>query len=178
MKLWMILNRAIVGWQMILRGLPGWHSQFIISAAGLAAALLVFVFMAFLVMAAASMNISMPPEGVGVLIALFVLALPVIALVVTLMTTRRFLNSQVPILPALVPGVYAMSAFLLFEGLLAMIGGPIVMLAWLGASYLLFRLARIALAWNIGVAAGFAVLTVVMLVAMRLAIYMLPTPSL
>jgi len=173
-KLWTVVNRAIVGWQMIVRGQPGWRSQFTISAAGLATALFVFVFVAFLGVAAASMSIGMP-GGMGVLTAMAVLALPVISLVVTLMISRSFINSQAPMLPVLVPGVYAMAGFLLFEGLLALIGGPIVMLAWFGTGYLLFRLARIALLWSIGVAAGFAALTIVLLVAMRLALYMLPT---
>jgi len=172
MKLWSTLNRAIVGWQMIVRGLPGWRSQFTISAAGLATALIIFAFMAFLEIALASMSVGMP-GGFGVLASLVVLALPVIALVTTLLSTRNFLKTDVPVLPALVPGVYAMTAFLAFEGLLAMVGGPVVMLAWLAAGYLLFRLARMALDWTVGVAVGFAVLTVVLLVAVRLALYML-----
>ncbi|MGV8855442.1 MAG: hypothetical protein ACOH2L_12430 [Devosia sp.] len=171
MKLWSTLNRAIVGWQMIVRGLPGWRSQFTISAAGLATALIIFAFMAFLEIAIASMSVGMP-GGFGVLASLIVLSLPVVALVATLMSTRNFLKSQAPVLPALVPGIYAMTAFLAFEGLLAMIGGPVVMLAWLVAGYLLFRLARLALDWTVGVSAGFAVLTVLLLVAMRLALYM------
>lgn len=171
MKLWTTLNRAIVGWQMILRGQPGWRSQFTISAAGLATALFIFAFVAFLAIALASTSVGMP-GGLAVLASLVVLALPVIALAATLLGTRNFLKSEVPVLPALVPGVYAMTAFLIFEGLLAMIGGPVVMVAWLAGGYLLFCLARTALDWSVGVAVGFAVLTVVLLVAMRLALYM------
>ncbi|MGV8833554.1 MAG: hypothetical protein ACOH2N_16400 [Devosia sp.] len=177
MKLWTILNRAIVGWQMIVRGQPGWRSQFTISTAGLVTALFMFAFVAFLAVAIASTSIGMP-GGLGVLTAIVVLALPVVSMVATLMISRNFLKSQVPLLPVLVPGVYALTAFLVFEGLLATIGGPIVMLAWLGLGYLLFRLARVALDWSIGIALGFAVLTVVLLVAMRLALYMVSYASL
>ena len=177
MKLWVILNRAIVGWQMIVRGHPGWRSQFTISAAGLATALFIFAFMAFLAVAIASMSVGMP-GGFGVLASMVVLAVPVVAFVLSLLTTRSFLKDPVAMLPALVPGVYALTAFLLLEGLLAMIGGPIVMLAWLGTGYLMFRLARVALDWNIGVSTGFAVLTVVLLVAIRLALYMASTAPL
>lgn len=171
MKLWTVLTKAIAGWQMIVRGQPGWRDRFTISAAGLAMALFVFAFTAFLAVAFASMSIGMP-GGLGVLAAMVVLALPILALVVTLMMTRNFLKSEAPLLPVLVPGIYALTAFLLIEGLLAMLGGPIVMLAWLALGYLLFRLARLALDWTVGVAAGFAVLTVLLLVAMRLALYM------
>lgn len=171
MKLWTIVNNAISGWQMIVRGHPGWRSRFTISAAGMATALFVFAFMAFLAVAAVSTSIGMP-GGTGVVLAMVVLALPVISLVATLMSTRRFLGSDTPILPILVPGVYAMTAFLVVEGLLAMIGGPIVMLSWFAVAYLLFRLARVAAEWSVGVSVGFAVLTVVLLVAMRMALYM------
>ncbi|MCS6758873.1 MAG: hypothetical protein MO852_07500 [Candidatus Devosia euplotis] len=171
MKLWTTLNRAIVGWQMIVRGHPGWLSQFTISLAGLATALFIFAFVAFLAVTATSMSIGMP-GGFDVLSAMVVLALPIISLLATVLLTRRFINSQAPVLPVFVPGIYAITAFLLLEGLLALIGGPIVMLAWFGAGYLLFRLARVALGWSIGIAIGFAVLTVVLLAAMRLTLYM------
>ena len=58
-----------------------------------------------------------------------------------------------------------------------MLGGPVVMLAWLGLAYMLYQLARAAAAWTVTISAGFAVLTVVLLVAMRLALYMLSTTA-
>ena len=88
---------------------------------------------------------------------------------------------RVPVLPlyfvALIPGIYALTAFLLVEGFLALFGGPIVMMSWLVIGYLLYRLARVSAGWNLGVAAGFAVLTVLLLVAMRVALYMLTSPA-
>lgn len=176
MKLWTIVANAVSGWMMIARNEPGWRDRFTISAAGLATALCIFAFMAFLAVAFASMSIGMP-SAVGVAAAMFALALPITAFVVTLLGTRIVLKSEVFMLPVLVPGLYALTAFLLAEGLLAMIGGPVVMLAWLGLGYLLFLLVRAATGWNVGIAAGFAVLTVVLLVAMRLALYMLSTPA-
>ena len=176
MKLWTILTNAVVGWLMIVRGEPGWRDRFTISAAGLVTALAIFAFLAFLAVAFASMSIGMPSAG-GVVAAMVVLALPIIALVVTLLGTRILLKSDEPMLPVLVPVLYALSAFLLVEGFLALISGPVVMLSWLGLFYLLFRLARVATGWNMGIAAAFAVLTVVLLVAMRLALYMLSTPA-
>lgn len=172
MKLWTNLRNAVTGWIMIVRGEAGWREHFTISAAGLATALFIFAFVAFLAVAVASMDIGMP-NIIGVLIAMFVLALPVTALVVTLLGTRIALKGSEPVLPVLVPGVYALTAFLLAEGLLAMIGGPVVMLAWIGQGYLLYRLARMATSWSVGVAAAFAVLSVVLLVALRLGLYML-----
>lgn len=172
MKLWTIISDAVAGWIMILRGEDGWRDRFRISTAGLATALFIFAFVAFLAVAVTSMSIGMP-SIIGVLAAMFVLALPVTAFVVSLLGTRLMLKSDAPMLPVLVPGTYALTAFLLAEGMLAMIGGPVVMLAWLGQAYLLYRLARVATTWNVGIAAAFAVLSVVLLVALRLGLYML-----
>tara|TARA_R110002020_G_scaffold12525_7_gene45907 strand:- start:2101 stop:2634 length:534 start_codon:yes stop_codon:yes gene_type:complete len=177
MRLWTVLRQALAGWQMILRGEPDWRTQFSLTPAGLATALSIYAFVAFLAVAIAATSIGMP-GAFGVLAAMVVLALPVIALALSLLLTRNFLKSPAPLLPVLVPGIYALTAFLLIEGLLAMIGGPIVMLAWIGIGYLLFRLARHVQAWSRGIAAGFAVLTVLMLVAMRLALYMVSTAPL
>lgn len=176
MKIWGAITDAIAGWMMILRGEPGWRERFSITTPGLIAALVVFAVMAFVAVAIASMSIGMP-SVVGVLAAMFVLALPVTSLVVTVLGTRMVLKSEEPVYPVLVPGIYALTAFLITEGVLAMIGGPVVMLAWLGLGYLLYRLARVATGWNVGIAAGFAVLTVVLLVAMRMALYMLSNPG-
>jgi len=172
MKIWSVLSDATRGWQMIISGQPGWRDRFTLSGAGLATALCVFAFFAFLAVALASMSIGMP-ASFGVLAAMVILALPVISLLVTLVTTRNILKSEAPMLPVLVPGIYAMTGFLLIEGLLAMIGGPVVMMAWFALGFLLYRLARQAYDWSLGTAAGFAVLTVLLLVAMRYALYML-----
>jgi hypothetical protein len=172
MKLWSVITNAIAGWTMILRGEDGWRERFRLSAAGLVTALLIFAFVAFLAVAVASMSIGMP-SAIGVLAGMFVLALPVTALVVSLLGTRIVLKSEEPMLPVLVPGVHALTAFLVAEGVLAMIGGPVVMLAWLGQGYLMYRLARVATTWNVGVSAAFAVLSVALLVALRLGLYML-----
>ncbi|WP_332698791.1 hypothetical protein [Devosia sp.] len=176
MKLWAALSQAVAGWMMILRGEPDWRERFSLTAPGLVTALVIFGFVAFLAVAVASMSIGMPSFG-GVLTAMFVLALPVTSLVVTFLGTRILLKTAAPIYAVLVPGIHALTAFLITEGLLAMIGGPVVMLSWLALAYLLFALTRAATGWTIGVSAGFAVLTVVLLVAMRVALYMLSTQA-
>jgi hypothetical protein len=172
MKLWAALSNAVAGWMMILRREPDWRERFSLTMPGLVTALAVFAFVAFLAVAVASMSIGMPSFG-GVLTAMFVLALPVTSLVVSLLGTRMLLKSMHPVNDVLVPGIYAVTAFLIAEGLLAMIGGPVVLLSWLALGYLLFALARAATGWTVGVSAGFAVLSVVLLVAMRMALYML-----
>ena len=176
MKLWSAITRAFAGWVLILRGQPGWRDYFTLSAPGFVTALLVFVLAAFIAVIFASLSIGLPSLP-GVLAAMFVLALPVITFVLTLLGTRMMLKSQEPMLELLVPGTYALTAFLLVEGALAMIGGPIVMLAWLGIAFMLFCLARAATSWNVGVAFCFAVFSVVLLVALRLALYIVSSSA-
>ncbi|WIJ24866.1 hypothetical protein [Devosia sp. RR2S18] len=179
MKLWAALASAARGWLLILRGEEGWRAYFSLTAAGLTTALAIFAFAAFLAVGFASMSIGMPSLP-GVIMAMLVLAIPIAALFFALQLTRSMLKRDEPLLPVLVPGVYALTAFLLVEGFLAMFG-PVVMLSWLALGYFLFRLTRLARGWSVGVAAAFAVLTVVLLVAMRLGLYMLssalPAPS-
>lgn len=182
MKIWAALRQAVIGWVMLLRGQDGWRERFALTQAGLASALVIFFFTTFLVVAATlavainSVGIGMP-GSTGIVAAIFVLALPLTSLVVVLLGTRMTLKSQEPALDVMVPATYALTAFLLAEGFLAMLGGPVVMLAWLGLAYMLYRLARSATAWTTAISAGFAVLTVVLLVAMRLALYMLSTAA-
>lgn len=176
MKLWNILSHAVRGWNAILRGHAGWREHFTLSTPGLVTAILIYALADFLAVAFASLSIGLPSLP-GVIAAMIVLALPIVAFVVTLLGSRAMLKSNQPVLPLLVPGVYALTAFLLIEGLLALYGGPIVMLAWAGLAYLLFRLLRAATDWNSGIASSCAVFTVVLLVALRLALYMLSSSA-
>jgi hypothetical protein len=176
MKIWAALRNATIGWVMLLRREDGWRERFALTAPGLLTALVIFAFATFLAVAVTSLSIGMP-SLIGVVAAMFVLALPLTSLVVVLLGTRMALKSEEPALDVMVPATYALTAFLLAEGLLAMLGGPVVMLAWLGLAYMLYQLARSATTWTVAISAGLAVLTVVLLVAMRLALYMLSTTA-
>jgi hypothetical protein len=51
------------------------------------------------------------------------------------------------------------------------------MLSWIALGFVMFCLARAATGWNVGVASCFAVFTVLLLVALRLALYMLSSSA-
>ncbi len=176
MKITAILSQALAGWLLILRGKPDWQQRFFLTVPGLVTALLIFALAAFVAIIFASMSIGLPSLP-GVAAAMVVLALPVLAFWLSLIATRAWLKSPVPMLPLMVPGVYALTVFLLFEGVLALLGGPIVTLAWISLGIVLFTLARAATDWNLGVAVCFAVFSVVLLVALRLALYMLSSTA-
>jgi len=172
MKLWAAISQAMLGWIEIVRGDSDWRQHFVLTAPGLVTALLVFALAAFVGVALASLEIGFPSLP-GALAAMLVLALPLLAFVLSVVGSRTLLKSPQPLLPLLVPGTYALTAFLLIEGLLAMFGGPLVMLSWLAIAYLLYRLLRAATDWPNAIAACSAVLSVVLLVGLRLALYML-----
>lgn len=173
MKIWTALMRASTGWMKLLRGEADWRDYFTRSASGMSTALAIFVFVIFLTVIVVSIGADIP--GIfAILAGMFALALPLTAMVVTLLGTRMAVGSTEPLNDVLVPGIYALTAFIVVEGLLAtLIGGPVVLASWLGLGYMLFRLARAATSWQVGLCIGFAVLTVLLLVAMRQALYML-----
>ena len=171
MTMWRALGDAVAGWVLILRGDAGWRERFRFSAPAVVNALVVVLFIAFLGVALGSTSVGMP-SVLEVVVTMAALALPALALLVTLVLTRNMLRSPVPLLPIMVPGLYLVAAFILLEGALAMIAGPLALLSWLVLAWFVFRLARVATDWNAGVVAAFAVLTVAMLVAMRLGLYM------
>lgn len=175
MKLWKALSNAAAGWVQLLAGDAGWRARFNLSAAGLMTALAIFLFVLFLAVMIVAMVVgSELPGGFAIAAGVFTLALPLVAMVVTLVGTRRAVGSSDPLRDMLVPGVYALVAFIILEGLLVtLIGGPVVVLAWLALGYLLYRLARAATSWPVALSVGYAVLTVLLLVTMRQALYML-----
>lgn len=172
MKLWAALSNAGAGWRMIATGEAGWQDRFALTAPGLVTALIVFMLATFLGVAIASFTVGLP-SLFGIAAAMLALALPLVSLILVLHGTRMALGSTGPVRNMMVPAVYALAVFVLVEGVLAMVAGPLVMLAWLGLAWLLYRLARTASGWNVAISGGFAVLTVVLLVAMRLGLYML-----
>lgn len=108
MKLWAALREAFAGWLMIVRGELGWRDRFALSGAGQATALAIFAFVTFLGVAFASISIGMPGL-VGILIAMAVLALPLLALVIGIFGTRRLVGTPVPAYDVLVPGTYLLA---------------------------------------------------------------------
>ena len=173
MKIWTALRNAAKGWVLLLRGDAGWREQFTRSAAGLATALAIFIFVVFLAVIIVAIGTDIPGLF-AILAGMFALSLPLVSMALVLAGTRMALGVAGPTYDVLVPGTYALMGFIVVEGLLAsLFGGPIVVVSWLALGYLLYRLARAATGWHTGISIGFAVLTVLLLVAMRQALYML-----
>ena len=176
MKLWAALANAFAGWIKITRGEADWRSHFAFTAPGLVTAILIYFFFAFLAVAFASMNIGMPGLT-GIASALIVQGLSLVALALAIQGTKAMLKSPQPMLDLMVPGTYVLVFYLIVGAILSLIGGPVLVLLWVVLGYLLYRLARVATPWSIGISLAFAVLTVLLLVGMPVTLYMLSNPA-
>lgn len=175
MKIWAALSEAFKGWIAIVRGEADWARHFSISAAGLATALVLFLFFALLSIALATADVGIP-SIFGLIIALIVQSLSIVALLIGILVTRKIMPGDIQLMRLMVPGLYALIAYLIAGTILSLIAGPVLVLLWIGLAFLLFCLGRQAGGWSIGVAAAFAVLTMVLLVGMPVTLYMLLGP--
>ncbi|MBJ3784667.1 hypothetical protein [Devosia sediminis] len=175
MTIFKALQQAIQGWIMIVRGEAGWQDRFRLTMPGLATALVLFYLFAFLGVVLASLSFGVPT--LAELIATMGLqSLFLVALLIGIFGTRAAVKDRGAILPLLVPGVYALTFYLILGALLSLVAGFLLPLLWLGLLVLLFRLGRMAGGWSIGVSAAFAVLTILLLVGTPIALYMMPAP--
>ncbi|MBO9589396.1 hypothetical protein [Devosia sp.] len=175
MKTFAALKEALAGWIAIIRGEADWQRHFTISAAGLTTALVLFLFFSLLSIALATADVGIP-NFFGLLIALLVQSLSILALLIGIFVTRRMVPGDARVLDLLVPGIYALIAYLVVGTILSLIAGPVLILLWIGLAFLLFHLGWRVGGWNIGVAAAFAVLTMVLLVGMPVTLYMVLGP--
>ncbi|KKB76657.1 hypothetical protein VW35_18020 [Devosia soli] len=175
MKIFAALRNAITGWVGLVRGDTDWRRFFAISSAGLTTALVLFLFFALLSIALASANVGMP-SLFGLVIAVLVQSLSILALLAAIFATRRAVPTSASLFEMLVPGIYALIAYLILGTILSLIAGPVLVALWIGLAVLLFFLGRRAAEWNIGVSAAFSVLTMVLLVGLPVTLYMLLGP--
>lgn len=175
MKIWAALSEAFAGWMKILRGESGWQSHFALGPAGLATALVIYVFFALVSIAIASIGVNMPTLP-GLAAGLVVQCLSLLALLLGALITRSAVPGRQPLLALIVPGLYALVCYLVLGTVFSMFGGFVLLILWLGLGYLFYRLARMAAQWSIGVSIAFAVLTMALLVGMPMTLYMLSGP--
>jgi hypothetical protein len=175
MKLVATLRDAINGWVAILRDQPDWANHFRLSAAGLATAVVLFYLFAFLAIVIGSMAFGVPTPA-GLVAAMLGQSLFLVALVVAVFATRSMLRDREPVPTLLVPGVYALVAYLALGTLITLLFAPLLPLLWLAMAWLLYRLGRVAAGWPLGVAAAFGILSVVLLVGIPATLYMLFSP--
>lgn len=172
MKLWAALSEAVTGWMMILRGEDGWRDHFSLTLPGLATSIVIFLFCAFLAIAMASTYQGMPGLF-GILDALLAQTLWIVAVYLSVEINTRILRSGFAKLDMMVPAIYLLVFFLLVGSLFNLVMPLAVLLLTAALGYPFYRLGRVIAGWPAANALVFAVLTVVLLVGLPLALYML-----
>lgn len=175
MTIFKALRQAVYGWIMILRNQAGWEQRFRLTGAGLTTVLVLFYLFAFLAVVLASLEVGVPTL-IGLFSIMLYQSLWLAALLIGIFGTRFAVRDQRSPLPLLVPGVYALTFYLILGALVSLALPFLLPLLWLGLVYMLFRLGRAAGGWTIGVSAAFAVLTVLLLVGTPMALYIMPAP--
>lgn len=177
MKIWAALSKALAGWMMILRGEPGWREQFSLTLPGLATSLVIFLFWALLAIALASTHEGMP-DIFGVINALVAQALWIVAVLISVMLNKSILKSDIRLLDMMIPAIYLLVGYLLVGSVINLIMPVAVLVLTASLTYPFYRLGRVIAGWPMANALVFAVLTVVLLVGIPLALYILSNPAL
>ncbi len=166
------LSNSFRGWGDIIVGRPNGEKQFRLTNAGLLAALLTFALALLLSVAAQSAALGMPGLG-QVVLGLLIQSATVALLGMAISRTLKFLGLGVPLLALLVPALYGLAYIEVLAIPLTLIGPNAGILALAVLGFMLYRLARMVGLMPLGVAIAFAVLCVLVLVAVPNALYML-----
>ena len=171
------LKQAAIGWLDLIAGRPSGAERFNFSRGGLIRAVSFYFLMVLLTMVVLGIAGGMP-SYTQVFFGLLINALPLLTVAAVIALTLWLMRPGVTVTEMLVPAAYALG-FLLLVGLpLSLVFGDLFANAMLGAlGYLLYREARDIAGMRMGVSIAFAVLTVAVLVALPIGLYMLTTPA-
>jgi hypothetical protein len=172
MTLLAALREAVEGWRQIILGLPNWGDHFTLSRQGLLHAFGVYFGLVVIVLAIQS-GLWSVADPLVLLIGLLFFSLPVVGFGLSVLLTASVLRWQVPMVAALVPGVYALGLLLISQVLLSLISPSLVILAYIALAFLMFRAGRVVAQMGVASSIAFAVLTIALLVLPAQTLYML-----
>jgi hypothetical protein len=166
------LRGAAFGWRAIIRGDAAWRGHFDISRRGLLVAILFNLVLVLIGLAITTAVLGIPSFGQFVL-AFLLGAVPLLGLALATIWTYWLLRAKTPLLDFLIPEIYAFSVVLLI-GTVGSLAGSEIKLLMLGAlAYIVVRAAQVIGGFRLPVSIAFAVLTIVVLVALPRSLYML-----
>lgn len=174
------LKNAALGWIDLIGSRPVATGRFNATRAGLLTMLGFYFLLVIVTRSVQAVTIVGAVPGVtDIAVALVFNALPILVVLAAIFITARFLKPAASDLELMVPAGYAL-VFLLAIGLpLSLFVGSSFAPALQGVlGYMLYRLARDIGKFSISVSIGFAILSVVLLVAVPIGLYMLLDPSL
>jgi hypothetical protein len=167
---------AGAGWWALALWRPGWQGKFVTTRRGFLVALGFYFAIVAIAILVQGIFAGVPsiPE---LLFGLVFNGLPLLAALFALWGTIVFLGIKVPQMSAMVPVTYAMTFFLLAGIVIASLipAAAFVLLAIL--AYLLYRAGREILGISVVFALAYAALSIVLLVALPMSLYMLFAPA-
>lgn len=174
------IKNAAIGWLDLLGARPGAASRFNATRGGLLTMIGTYLVLVVVTRIIQTVAIFGSLPGIAdLLVTLVINSLPLLAIYVVLYVTVLLLKPAAGLLGMLVPAGYALSLILAIGLPLSIIGGGIFSAAMQGIfGYMLYRLGRDIGKFPIGISAAFAILTVVLLVAIPIGLYMLIQPDL
>jgi hypothetical protein len=169
-------NNAAAGWYKLVMRQEGWRERFVLTRQGLWVAFAGYfgiVVLAILIQGALS-GTADPGRLAASVVAN---SLPLVGAILAIVITVLILQVKVPMIEMMVPAVHALTLLLLAGFVLTIIGGILapVLLALLG--YMFYRGGREILSLSIVFALGYAALSIVLLVALPMSLYMLWAPG-
>jgi hypothetical protein len=170
------VQSAISGWFDIFARRQEWQRHFDLSLVGLINALIVYGFVA-LACIFAGRAASGLPSPITLIVRLLILFLPLISLTAAVYLTRAILRFTAPPIALIVPAVYALAAYLIVGTVLNMVGPGFAPLLLVLVGVMLYCEARIAANLSLTNGVAFALLTLVLLVALPASLYMLAAPG-
>lgn len=170
------LGAAVRGWWNLLSSKPQGADHFNPTNSGLINALGFYVAIVLLAIGVDG-YINQLSTTTAIANGMLANLLPLIAVAIVIFATITVLRLDVAYLDLLVPAIYALGFILLIGIPFALLTAGAYSAVLLGAlGYMLFRLGREIGRMNVGISMAFAALSIVALVALPLALYMLTTP--
>ena len=170
-------NDAAAGWYKLVMRQPGWRERFVLTRHGLFVALGGYfgvVVLALLIQGALARTASFSALGLSLLAN----TMPLAGIILALLVTVTFLRLKVPVIDMMVPAVHALTFLLLGGFVLAIVGGILapVLLALL--AYMIYRGGREILGLSVAFSLAYMALSILLLVALPMSLYMLVAPGL
>lgn len=172
------VRNAAIGWLDLLGSRPDAAARFNATRRGFITMLGVYFVLVIITNTIQAATLySTPPGIIDLVVSLGINALPLLAVFVVIVLTVRVLRAPVGPLALMVPAGYALG-FVLAIGLPLSLFGVNFSAGLQGIlGYMFYRLARDIGKFSIGISIAFAILTVVLLVAIPLGLYMLIVPE-
>lgn len=169
------VQSAISGWFDIFAGRPGWRDRFDFNAVGLVGALVVYGFVALAsIFAGAVYGL---PSPLQLIAKLLLMALPLVAVTIAVFATRAMLGLTADPLEMIIPAIYIFAVYVLIASAFSFIGPVLNPILLVLAGVVMFRQARVVANLSVTISVAFALLTVVLLVALPASLYMLMAPG-